>query len=266
MNIEIANRLVKLRKDKNLSQEALANSLGISRQAVSKWERAESSPDTDNLILLAKLYDISLDELLNTNQERLESEKSQKTDEKDSKDNTKGYVHMSFKDGIHIKEPDGDEVHVGWDGIHVKEIDGEEVRISWKGTLKDWICWDWNWWSQGDTQNEWDSNDSQYNENHKKFPLSIIVLVTYIILGVKYHMWHPCWLIFGIIPIFHSLVSAIKQRNIMHFSYPVLVIMYVGYQGFVNREWYPHWLWFLSIPVFYSIVGYVYHKVKNRKK
>lgn len=64
MNIEIANRLVRLRKEKNLSQEALANELGISRQAVSKWERAEASPDTDNLILLAKLYGMSLDDLL----------------------------------------------------------------------------------------------------------------------------------------------------------------------------------------------------------
>ena len=66
MNIEIANRLVNLRKSNNLSQEALAEKLGISRQAVSKWERAEASPDTDNLILLARLYGVSLDELLKT--------------------------------------------------------------------------------------------------------------------------------------------------------------------------------------------------------
>ena len=64
MNIEIANRLVNLRKSNYLSQEALAEKLGISRQAVSKWERAEASPDTDNLIQLAKLYHVSLDELL----------------------------------------------------------------------------------------------------------------------------------------------------------------------------------------------------------
>ena len=43
MNIEIANRLVNLRKANGLSQEALAEKLGISRQAVSKWERAEAS-------------------------------------------------------------------------------------------------------------------------------------------------------------------------------------------------------------------------------
>ena len=69
MNIEIANRLVELRKKNNLSQEALAAKLGISRQAVSKWERAEASPDTDNLILLARLYGVSLDDLLKTEDE-----------------------------------------------------------------------------------------------------------------------------------------------------------------------------------------------------
>ena len=65
MNIEIADRLVKLRKEHNLSQEALASKLGLSRQAVSKWERAEASPDTDNLVALAELYGVPLDEILN---------------------------------------------------------------------------------------------------------------------------------------------------------------------------------------------------------
>lgn len=66
MNVETANRLQKLRKQNGYSQEELAEKIGISRQAVSKWERAEASPDTDNLILLARLYGVTLDELLNT--------------------------------------------------------------------------------------------------------------------------------------------------------------------------------------------------------
>jgi len=69
MNLEIANRLVKLRKENGFSQEELAEKIGISRQAVSKWERAEASPDTDNLIRLARLYGVSLDALLATEEE-----------------------------------------------------------------------------------------------------------------------------------------------------------------------------------------------------
>ena len=56
MNMDMATRLADRRRAAGLSQEALAEKLGVTRQAVSKWERSESSPDTDNLIALANLY------------------------------------------------------------------------------------------------------------------------------------------------------------------------------------------------------------------
>lgn len=90
MNIEIANRLVNLRKSHNLSQEALAEKLGISRQAVSKWERAEASPDTDNLIMLARLYEVSLDELLKTEDEIPEPEEAEGEFQQDEQENPEG--------------------------------------------------------------------------------------------------------------------------------------------------------------------------------
>lgn len=65
MNIETAKRLFEYRKANGFSQEELAEKIGVSRQAISKWERSESSPDTDNLIALANLYGITIDELLN---------------------------------------------------------------------------------------------------------------------------------------------------------------------------------------------------------
>ena len=64
MDIDLSSRLAEYRKQNKLSQEALAEKLGLSRQAVSKWERGESSPDTVNLIALSRIYGVTIDELL----------------------------------------------------------------------------------------------------------------------------------------------------------------------------------------------------------
>lgn len=64
MSYEFADRLIELRKAKGMSQEELAQRIGLSRQAVSKWERAESSPDIGNLVALAEIYDLTIDEIV----------------------------------------------------------------------------------------------------------------------------------------------------------------------------------------------------------
>ena len=57
-------RLQELRLRRGMSQDALADKLGVSRQAVSKWERDEATPDLDKIIKLSEFYGISLDALL----------------------------------------------------------------------------------------------------------------------------------------------------------------------------------------------------------
>ncbi len=52
------------RTSRGFTQEYVAESLGVSRQAVSKWENGTSDPSTANLMALAKLYGLSVDELL----------------------------------------------------------------------------------------------------------------------------------------------------------------------------------------------------------
>ena len=64
MDINLSSKLLELRKENKLSQEALGEKIGVSRQTVSKWERGEKSPDAEQLIALSKLYGISLDELV----------------------------------------------------------------------------------------------------------------------------------------------------------------------------------------------------------
>ena len=57
-------RLAELRRRHGYSQEGLAEQLGITRQAVSKWESAQTQPDIQNLVALSELYGVSLDHLI----------------------------------------------------------------------------------------------------------------------------------------------------------------------------------------------------------
>ena len=61
--MDFGKKLSELRKQNGISQEKLAEMVGVSRQAVTKWESGKSNPDTENLIRLAEIFGISLDEL-----------------------------------------------------------------------------------------------------------------------------------------------------------------------------------------------------------
>ena len=76
--MSIAERLYKLRKEKGLSQEDLANEIGVSRQTISKWETGESTPDFDKIIPLCNFYGITSDELLSGKQNIVEAQKENK--------------------------------------------------------------------------------------------------------------------------------------------------------------------------------------------
>ena len=60
----LEQNLLLLREKAGLSQEKLAEKLGVSRQAVSKWETGQSTPDVDKLMALSRLYGVPVDSLL----------------------------------------------------------------------------------------------------------------------------------------------------------------------------------------------------------
>ena len=61
--MSMGNRISEIRKAKGYTQEYIAEQLGISRQAVYKWEKGSSAPDTKNLIALAELLGVSVEYL-----------------------------------------------------------------------------------------------------------------------------------------------------------------------------------------------------------
>ena len=226
MNIEIANRLQKLRKENGYSQEELADKLGISRQAVSKWERAESSPDTDNLIILARLYNMSLDELLYDT----ESDEEIRNRNIDKEEDNKESISLTDDEGQTLKIENGHIRCLDKDGNVVKfgHKDGSEIKLSKK----------------------------------KLIALSIIdgvifcsTLITFLIWGFVFKGFYVSWTLWLLMPALMSLFEAIFKKQVSKFLYPVLMAAIYCFIGMQYDIWHPTWILFVTIPLFYVIAN-----------
>lgn len=66
--MDVAHRIQSLRKTRGLSQEQLADKVGVSRQAVSKWESAQSAPDLEKIIMMSEYFGVTTDYILKGSQ------------------------------------------------------------------------------------------------------------------------------------------------------------------------------------------------------
>lgn len=78
--MEIGNKILELRKKHNLSQEELAEKMNVARQTISKWELGETSPDIKQAKALSKIFNVSLDELVDNDIKDLVIEKVSNTE------------------------------------------------------------------------------------------------------------------------------------------------------------------------------------------
>ena len=201
MNLEIANRLQKLRKEKGYSQEQLAEELGISRQAVSKWERAESSPDTDNLICLAKLYGISLDELLSTDETVEEIIENKDTSEEETT--------------LEVKIPKIEKELTKKEKI-IELL--EAINLFSIGIIYFVLGCCFNLWHPG-----WiiflfiPINSSLIEAIVKKepdeFAFPVFLGAIYLFIGTVYNLWHPGWIIFISIPLYYGVIEFFSKNK-----------------------------------------------------
>lgn len=108
MNSNFADNLKKIRKYNNLSQEQLAEQLGVSRQSVSKWESAQAYPEMDKVIQICKMFNLNIDELLNQNLQEVKEKKEEKNNINKYIDDFLGFVKktidmftsMNFKEKV----------------------------------------------------------------------------------------------------------------------------------------------------------------------
>lgn len=246
MNIKTANRLLEYRKKAGFSQEELAEKIGVSRQAVSKWERSEASPDTDNLVMLAELYGVSLDEMLG-----LKPAKNEATEELPEKDE----VHVSLK-GIHVHSKEGDKVDVSFkEGIHVVSKGEEKVHIL--GNEKYYVD------GKGEKH---EIKPAYYFWLYLPFPVIIIALFLGWGFSGLWGGWSTAWLAFFLIPVYYSLIEAIKAKDMSKFAFPVLAVGGYLAVGMFMHIWHPTWLILLSIPVYYCIAEGIKKIRKNKRE
>ena len=78
--MEIGNKIMELRKKSGLSQEELADKVGVARQTISKWELGETSPDLKQAKELSKVFSVSLDELTDNDIKDILIEKTSNTE------------------------------------------------------------------------------------------------------------------------------------------------------------------------------------------
>lgn len=227
----LGERLSLLRRENKLSQEALAERLGVSRQAISKWEREECAPDTENLIALSEIYGITLDELLNG-----ENTKDEPTSEA-ALTKIAEEVEGGLEANEHLNEalPKQNEALPEQSGKKKKKPKKEKIK---KARL--------------------------FPKTHKallKIPVIIIVPLLFVLTGVLKGVWSPTWLINLLIPVYYGFVHAFGARTKKSFllRLPVFFIT-VGVfltVGVIWGKWHPAWIIFFVDLVYYWIALFI---------
>ena len=186
MDIETAARLVDYRKKFGYSQEELAEKIGVSRQAISKWERSESSPDTDNLIALAKLYNISIDELLNGANEAEPAVQAQETPAETEEDDGNALINgIIFSVGI--------------------------IAFIITGFLFKWWAFGWTFILFGICGMT--LVEAIKSKKPDRFGYPIFVAAVYCLIGMTMRLWHPTWVLFITIPVYYTICEIVKRKK-----------------------------------------------------
>lgn len=195
----LGDNLYTLRKQKGISQDEFAEKLGVSRQAVSKWERNEAYPDTENLIAISRFYGVSIDDLINT---PIGESISPTADEekRENVNDTEEEKEQQKKRGFGI-----------WYSLPYPIIITVIYLLLGFLTPRGWEIG----WTIYVTIPVYYSILDCFRRK-KLIPFAYPVFVTFIFLlfGMIYGIWHPLWIIFTTIPIYYPIASAIdRERN-----------------------------------------------------
>ncbi len=242
MSYDFADRLIEMRRSRGLSQEELAKRLGLSRQAISKWERAESSPDIGNLIALAEIYEVTLDELIGTSSsqqgdggirigEPTTASEGAVCEYAPVEDNATDAAEEEFPASNAAMEaiapampcdsaaladssPSANLADSGLEAepqqgfLILPPPHGAEPTIPAAPTM-DLAA------TQAAGQGQGIPQEPVTGIKPKRplltFPYPLLVALIYLVLGFCFHLWHPGWVVFFTIPFYYWIASVVAH-------------------------------------------------------
>lgn len=265
MSIKQGEYLRKLRVENRLSQEQLAEKLGISRQSISKWEQGNATPDTENIVKLSEIYGVSAESIL-FGEDRApasESTTATATQPTGATQSTAVPPYMAGSGGAEFESPSAESTGntagagstAGTQNTTGTQSSDGDVNFNFNNANRENANVNQSLHSSGSAENG--ETEPQKKQKKKRSTLYFIYPVLAVILFLVVGLlggWLWSWLFILTIPLYYTFIKAKETGNAFWFMYPFLAIIIYFALSFITGGWWWTWIVFLTIPLYYLIV------------
>lgn len=196
MSIKQGEYLKKLRREKGLSQDALSEILGISRQSISKWEQGNSSPDIENTEKLARYYGVSIDSIVKGEEDAAQEQST----------GTASYASAA----VPTEEASGEKKKRGW--LYTAYPVITIIVYCILGVLFPPEGWYIGWTVLLTIPLYYTGVAAVEKKKPVIFCYPVLAVLIYVLLGLCAGLWHPSWIIFLTIPIYYIVTANIGKK------------------------------------------------------
>lgn len=214
--MSIGQKLSDLRKSKHLSQEEVADRLGVTRQTISKWETDQSTPDFDKIIPICELYGLSSDELLgninsnDTKEKKGENENS--IEEEKEKNIRKRKKSIGISLGIFMYFLAIIWIMIAIPVMTMNPIVASAIFLLICGIATFIIVYSCMFYSKDSKEKK----EEELNPNKKIAKqineiISLIILIIYLIISFATFAWHITWILWVVYGLIEQIVNLIFE-------------------------------------------------------
>lgn len=207
--MSLGQRLIELRKSKQLSQEELAEKLNVTRQTISKWETNQSSPEFDKILPLCELFEISTDELLTGRKEKTAEQKELILDTKENKKKrTIGLVSSIFLYFLSVVW-----VMISIPVLSMNPVVGSAIFILICGVATCILIYSRIMFKKEKTESE-KKKDRRYKQIEDITGLiTVIIYLAISFITMAWHITWFIWLIYALVMEIVKLILSLKGDN-----------------------------------------------------